>query len=215
MTREGSFEEAIEIYVKAGITGKVGFGKKPAIIVVDLTKGFTQPQFQLGADLSEVVNGNVQLLKKAREKGIPIFFSISEFSEDMKDAGIWLEKFPSIKTLMCGSEEVQIDPRLDPKPGEQIIRKNFPSCFFGTTLATRLIALGIDTLIVTGATTSGCVRATVVDSLQYGFRTIVPKECVGDRAQAPHEANLFDMGMKYADVVSLQEVLNNLDKVKE
>ncbi len=82
-------------------------------------------------------------------------------------------------------------------------------------MATRLIALGIDTLIVTGATTSGCVRATVVDSLQYGFRTIVPKECVGDRAQAPHEANLFDMGMKYADVVSLKEVLNSLDKIKE
>ena len=214
MTREDSYEEAKEIYVEAGITGKVGFGAKPAIVVVDLTKGFTQPQFQLGADLSEVVNSNVDLLSKARENGIPIFFSVSEFREDMKDAGIWGKKFPSIKTLICGSEEVKIDPRLDPKPEEQIIRKNFPSCFFGTTLATYLIALRIDTLIVTGATTSGCVRATVVDSLQYGFRTIVPKECVGDRAQAPHEANLFDMGTKYADVVPLQEVLSYLDKVK-
>ncbi len=215
MTREGSFEEAIQIYIKAGITGKVGFGKKPAIMVIDLTKGFTQPEFQLGTDLSEVVDSNVRLLEKAREKGIPIFFSVNEFTKDMKDAGVWLEKFPSIKALICGSEEVQIDPRLDPKPGEQIISKNFPSCFFGTTLASRLIALGIDTLIVTGTTTSGCVRATVVDSLQYGFRTIVPKECVGDRAKAPHEANLFDMGMKYADVVSLQEVLNYLNKVKD
>lgn len=211
MIRDGSFEEATQIYIKSGITGMVGFGKKPAIMVVDLTKGFTQPEFELGADLSEVVDSNVQLLEKAREKGIPIFFSVNEFSEDLKDAGVWLEKFPSIKTLICGSEEVQIDPRLEPKPEEHIIRKNFPSCFFGTTLPSRLIALGIDTLIVTGTTTSGCVRATVVDSLQYGFRTIVPRECVGDRAQAPHEANLFDMGMKYADVVHLKKVLDYLD----
>ena len=120
---------------------------------------------------------------------------------------LWLKKFPSIITLKKGSEEVQIDPRLEPQPDEQIISKNLPSCFFGTTLATRLIALRVDTLIVTGTTTSGCVRATVVDSLQYGFRTIIPRECVGDRAQAPHEANLFDMGMKYADVVPLREVM--------
>ncbi len=215
MAEDSSFEKATEIYIKAGITGKVGFGKKPAILVVDMTKGFTHPEFQIGTDLSDVVSNNVSLLEKAREKGVPIFFSVNEFREDMKDAGIWLEKFPSIKTLKRGSEEVQIDPRLDPRPGEQIISKNFPSCFFGTTLATRLISLGIDTLIVTGTTTSGCVRATVVDSLQHGFRTIVPRECVGDRAQAPHEANLFDMGMKYADVIPLQDVMKYLDKIKE
>lgn len=214
MTQAGSFDEAKEIYIKAGITGKVGFGKRPAIMVVDLTKGFTFPEFQIGTDLSEVVYNNLKLLKKARELELPVFFSVNEFREDMKDTGVWLKKFPSIITLKRGSGEVQIDPRLDPQPDEQVISKNFPSCFFGTTLATRLIALGIDTLIVTGTTTSGCVRATVVDSLQYGFRTIVPRECVGDRAQAPHEANLFDMGMKYADVVSLQEVMEYFDKLQ-
>jgi nicotinamidase-related amidase len=214
MTQAGSFDEAMEIYIKAGITGKVGFGKRPAIMVVDLTKGFTFPEFQIGTDLSEVVYNNLKLLKKARELELPVFFSVNEFREDMKDTGVWLKKFPSIITLKRGSEEVQIDSRLDPQPDEQVISKNFPSCFFGTTLATRLIALGIDTLIVTGTTTSGCVRATVVDSLQYGFRTIIPRECVGDRAQAPHEANLFDMGMKYADVVSLQEVMEYFDKLQ-
>ena len=211
MAEQDSYEEVAEIYRQAGITGTVGFGKSPAILIVDLTRGFTQPEFQLGTDLSDVVNNNANLLEKARQKKRPIFFSVNEFREDMKDAGIWVEKLPGIKNLVMGTAQVEIDPRLDPKPEDHIISKRFPSCFFGTTLATSLVALRIDTLIVTGTTTSGCVRATVVDALQYGFRTIVPKECVGDRAQAPHEANLFDMGMKYADVISLGEVLDYLN----
>lgn len=211
MAEQDSYEEAAAIYRKSGITGTVGFGRSPAILVVDLTRGFTQPEFQLGTDLSDVVNNNAVLLRKAREKEIPIFFSVNEFREDMKDAGIWVKKLPGIKNLVMGTAQVEIDPRLDHKSEDHIISKRFPSCFFGTTLATSLVALQIDTLIVTGTTTSGCVRATVVDALQYGFRTIVPKECVGDRAKAPHEANLFDMGMKYADVLSLGEVLDYLD----
>ena len=211
MAEQDSYEEVAEIYRQAGITGTVGFGKSPAILIVDLTRGFTQPEFQLGTDLSDVVNNNANLLEKARQKKRPIFFSVNEFREDMKDAGIWVEKLPGIKNLVMGTAQVEIDPRLDPKPEDYIISKRFPSCFFGTTLATSLVALRVDTLVVTGTTTSGCVRATVVDALQYGFRTIVPKECVGDRAQAPHEANLFDMGMKYADVISLGEVLDYLN----
>jgi maleamate amidohydrolase len=214
MAKKGSYEEAQEIYISAGITGRVGFGERPAIVVVDMTRGFTQADMQLGTDLSEVVRNNVVLLKKARAKKIPIFFTTCEYNPDMKDAGIWAKKFPSLKTLISGTPEVELDPRLEVRSDEQIIRKKFPSCFFGTPLISFLTALKIDTLIVTGTTTSGCVRATVVDSLQYGFHTIVPKECVGDRAQAPHEANLFDMGMKYADVIPVDEVLKYLDKLK-
>ncbi len=213
MAQPGSYDEAREIYIKAGITGKVGFGERPAIMVVDMTMGFTCPQFQIGTDLSEVVKNNAVLLRKAREKGVPIFFSVNEFRADMKDAGVWLEKFPSIRTLIEGSQEVEIDPRLEPRPDEQVIRKRFPSCFFGTALVSHLVSLRVDTLIVTGTTTSGCVRATVVDSLQHGFRTIVPEECVGDRAEAPHRANLFDMGTKYADVVPLSEVMDYLGRL--
>jgi nicotinamidase-related amidase len=211
MAQDSSFDEAFQIYFKAGMVGQVGFGEKAAILVVDMTNGFTRPDYQLGADLSEVINHITLLLKKARKKKTPIFFTLCEYRQDMKDAGIWGEKLPSAKNLQIGSDQVEIDSRLDPQPGELIIRKKFPSCFFGTPLISYLITNRVDTLIVTGTTTSGCVRATVVDAMQYGFRTIVPKECVGDRAQAPHEANLFDMGMKYADVVPLQEVLDYLN----
>jgi len=210
MVKNASFDEAFKTYFKAGITSRIGFGEKAAVLVVDMTKGFTHPEYQLGTDLSEVVNKINILLKKAREKETPIFFTLCEYREDMKDAGVWGKKLPSAKNLQIGTEQVDIDPRLNPLPGELIIRKKFPSCFFGTPLISYLVTNRVDTLIVTGTTTSGCVRATVVDALQYGFRTIVPRECVGDRAQAPHDANLFDMGMKYADVVDLQEVLDYL-----
>jgi nicotinamidase-related amidase len=211
MAQDSSFDEAFETYSKAGIVGRVGFGEKAAVLVVDMTKGFTRPEYQLGADLSDVIEHIIILLKKARRKKTPIFFTLCEYRKDMKDAGVWGKKLPSAKNLQIGSDQVEIDSRLDPQPGELIIRKKFPSCFFGTPLISYLITNRVDTLIVTGTTTSGCVRATVVDALQYGFRTIVPKECVGDRAQAPHKANLFDIGMKYADVIDLQEVLDYLD----
>jgi len=213
MTENNFRDKTKKIYSEAGITGKVGFGQKTAILLVDLMKGFTYPEFQLGADLSEVVESNAILLAMARKKKLPIFFVISEYEKNMKDAGMWGQKFPSAKNLQIGSEQVDIDPRLDPKPEELIIRKKFPSSFFGTPLVSYLIAQSIDTLIITGTTTSGCVRATVVDALQYGFRPIVPVECVGDRAREPHEANLFDMDMKYADVIPLKEVLAKLEKM--
>jgi nicotinamidase-related amidase len=213
MTTDNFIDETTKIYLEAGMTGKVGFGEKPAILIVDLMKGFTCPEFQLGMDLSEVVESNAILLAMARKKKSPIFFVISEYEKNMKDAAMWGQKFPSAKNLQMGSEQVNIDPRLTPKPEELIITKKFPSSFFGTPLVSYLIAQRIDTLIITGTTTSGCVRATVVDALQYGFRPIVPVECVGDRARGPHEANLFDMGMKYADVIPLKEVLTKLEKM--
>jgi nicotinamidase-related amidase len=128
----------------------------------------------------------------------------------MSDAGVWFEKFPSLDNLREGNRDVELDGRLGRLPNERLVVKKYASAFFGTALASELIALGVDTLIVTGATTSGCVRATVVDALQNGFRAIVPEECVGDRAEAPHRSNLFDMGSKYADVMPVEEVLGKI-----
>ncbi len=210
MTTKGAYDEAQDIYQKARITGKVGFGRKTAVVVVDLSYGFTDPSCTLGADLTEVVKQNRRLLDVAREKSLPIFFTTVFYREDMSDAGVWREKFPSLDTLKEGKRDVELDERLGRLPSEQLLVKKYPSAFFGTPLASHLISLGVDTLIVTGATTSGCVRATVVDSLQNGFRTIVPEECVGDRAEAPHRANLFDMGTKYADVMPVEEVLKKI-----
>jgi nicotinamidase-related amidase len=156
------------------------------------------------------ITGRVGFGRKAaaaREKNLPIYFTTVFYKEDMSDAGVWWEKFPSIDTLKEGTRDTELDEALGRQPCETLIVKKYPSAFFGTPLVSHLVAAGVDTLIVTGATTSGCVRATVVDSLQYGFRTIVPEECVGDRAEAPHRANLFDMGAKYADVLPIEEVL--------
>ena len=207
---EGTHEEAQAIYEKAGITGKVGFGRKAAVAVVDLSFGFTDPECTLGADLTQVVMQNRRLLEAAREKDLPVFFTTVAYRGDMSDAGVWAEKFPSLDTLKEGRRDVELDDRLGRLPSETLIVKKYPSAFFGTPLASELITRGVDTLIVTGATTSGCVRATAVDSLQYGFRTILPEECIGDRAEAPHRSNLFDMGTKYADVMSVDEVIEKI-----
>jgi len=207
MASKDSYEEAAEIYQKARISGRVGFGRKAAVVVVDLSYGFTQPRFMLGSDLSEVVRQTRRLLDAARGKGLPIVFTTVAYRADMSDAGVWRDKFLALDTLKEGNEEVEIDERLGRLPSEIILVKKYPSAFFGTPLSSQLVSEGVDTLIVTGATTSGCVRATVVDSLQHGFRTIVPEECVGDRAEAPHRANLFDMGTKYADVIPVEEIL--------
>jgi nicotinamidase-related amidase len=212
MNATGGYDDAREVYRKARITGEVGFGRKAAIVVVDLSYGFTDPGCILGADLTEVVNHNRRLLDVARDKEIPIFFTSVAYRDDMGDAGVWREKFPSLDTLKEGTRDVELDGRLGRRPSEPLIVKKYPSAFFGTALDSELRALGVDTLIVTGATTSGCVRATVVDSLQYGFRTIVPEECVGDRAEAPHRSNLFDMGSKYADVMGVEEVLAKIQE---
>lgn len=207
MNAKGGYDEAREVYRRAGITGKVGFGRRAAVVVVDLSYGFTDPGCTLGAELGDVVRQTRRLLDAARERGLPVFFTTVAYQEDLRDAGVWREKFPSLDALKEGRRDVELDGRLGRRPTEPLLVKKYPSAFFGTPLASHLVSLGVDTLIVTGATTSGCVRATVVDSLQHGFRTIVPEECVGDRAEAPHRANLFDMGSKYADVMSVEEVL--------
>lgn len=207
---EEANKDARAIYDKAGITGRVGFGQKVALVVVDLSFGFTDPECTLGADMTKVVMQNRRLIEVARERALPIFFTTVAYRGDMSDAGVWVEKFPSLDTLKEGSRDVELDDRLGRLPSEPLIVKKYPSAFFGTPLASDLIVRGVDTLIVTGATTSGCVRATVVDSLQYGFRTIIPEECVGDRADSPHQSNLFDMGTKYADVMPVNEVIEQI-----
>jgi maleamate amidohydrolase len=206
-------EEARRIYAEARLGESVTMGSRPAVLVVDFSCGFTDPECALGSDLSAEVDATRRLLDAAREKELPVIFTTIGFEQSLKDGGLWLQKVPSLGDLQLGGGWVEIDPRLGRRPEETVIVKKGASAFFGTNLAAVLVTQGIDSVILCGATTSGCVRATAIDLLQYGFPTLVPRECVGDRAQAPHEANLFDIQAKYADVVPLEEALAYVEKV--
>lgn len=209
MERPG-WQEAQESYRRRRIGARVGFGRRPAVVVVDLSRGFTDPRSPLGSDLDHVVHATSLLLGAARRRGVPVFFTTVAYEPDFRDGGVFVEKVPALKMLVRGSAWTEIDPRLAPLPGEPVLEKPYASAFFATDLHQRLQQRGVDTLIVAGATTSGCVRATAVDGLQHGYRVIVPAECVGDRHPLPHEANLFDIDAKYGDVVSLAEVIAHL-----
>jgi len=208
-----SDEQAREIYAKARLGESITMGSRPAVLVVDFSCGFTDPDCALGSDLTAEVEATKRLLDVAREKGLPVVFTTIGFEERLKDGGLWLQKVPSLGDLQLGGRWVEIDPRLERRAEETVIVKKVASAFFGTNLASVLISQGIDSVILCGATTSGCIRATAIDLLQYGFPTLVPRECVGDRAQAPHEANLFDIQAKYADVVPLEEALAYVESV--
>lgn len=177
------------------------------MLVIDFTEGFTSPDSPMGVDMSDAVLATARLLEVARSRALPIIYTVNGYRPDLADAGIWPEKFPSLDTLVLGTRWTQIDPRIAPAPDDLVIEKQYPSAFFGTTLASSLIARGIDSLIITGTTTSGCIRATTVDALQHGYRAYVPEDCVADRHEAPHRANLFDLNAKYANVGSLDTLL--------
>jgi maleamate amidohydrolase len=208
-----SDEEAREVYERARLGGSVRLGERPAVLVVDFSCGFTDPECALGADMADEVEATRRILDVARAKGLAVVFTSIGFEPSLKDGGLWLQKAPALGDLQLGGRWVEIDPRLEPRDDETVVLKKGASAFFGTNLAAILISQGVDTVILCGATTSGCVRATAVDLLQHGFPTLVPRECVGDRAQAPHEANLFDIQAKYADVVSLEDALGYLESV--
>jgi maleamate amidohydrolase len=208
-----SDEEARRVYARAGLGHRMARGRRPAVLVVDFELGFTDPACALGADLSTEIEATKQLLDVARSKTLPILFTAIAFEPSLKDGALWTQKIPSLGVLQLGTRWVEIDPRLARRDDEPIVVKKGASAFFGTNLGAVLVADGVDTVILCGATTSGCIRATVIDLLQHGFPTLVPRECVGDRARAPHDANLFDIEAKYADVVSLEEALAYVDGV--
>lgn len=198
-----------------GFGGSSGFGERPAIIVVDFINGFTNPECLLGSELTNEVEATKELLEVCRKLEIPIVFTTVIYESHFKDGGHFIKKIPALKELAAGSNWVKVDPRLERKEeSELLIVKKFASSFFGTSLHSYLTSEGIDTAIVVGCTTSGCVRATVVDALQHGYKVIVPKECVGDRSYEAHKANLHDMQTKYADVTSLEVTIEYLNKLK-
>ena len=177
--------DELEIYKRQGFAQRVGLGHSPALVIVDFVVGFTDPAHFGGGNILPAIDTTTRLLAFARDAGWPVAHTRVIYADDGSDAGVFARK----------------------EPGELVVRKQQASAFFGTGFASWLTGRGADTLVVAGCTTSGCVRATVVDSVAHNLRTIVPTDCVGDRALAPHEANLFDMGQKYADLMTLPELM--------
>jgi nicotinamidase-related amidase len=190
----------------------VGLGEQPALLVIDLINAFTDTETELGSDVSGVVDQTRRLLEAFRAHDLPRYFTTVAFEESYGDAGRFIEKVPALKELRLGTEAVEVDDRIAPVGDERVILKKYASAFFGTDLETELTTHRVDTLVLAGVTTSGCIRATAVDSLQHGYRTIVPADAVGDRAEGPHRANLVDIDAKYGDVVETDDVLDHLEE---
>ena len=208
---DANMDPTLKMYKERGFASRSAYGKRPALLVVDMTNGFTDPASPLGSDLTSQLAAVGKLLEAARSRGLPIYYTTNLYDPDDPGGGVFAAKVPAIEVLVPGSKMVEVDERIKPLPGERVVEKKLPSAFFGTDLQEDLRAKGVDTVLVTGCSTSGCIRASANDSMSWGFRTVVVREAVGDRAQGPHEANLFDIDAKLGDVVSLEEALRYVE----
>ncbi|MFN3620110.1 isochorismatase family protein [Sphingorhabdus sp.] len=190
--------------------GRLSFGERPALLIVDFVMAYLDPSSPLYAAVEDVLASNERLLATARGAGIPVIFTKVVYEEGGANGGLFYKKIPSLKVFLEGSPLGAFPPSLQPLKGEHIISKQYASAFFGTSLATILRSQGIDTLLITGLSTSGCVRATALDALQSGFAPFVVRDACGDRHPAPHEANLFDLQAKYAEVISERDAVGFL-----
>jgi maleamate amidohydrolase len=207
--------DELDRYVEKGFARPVGFGNRPALIVIDFINGFTDSNSPLGADVSDEIGHTNRLISAARLKPIPVYFSTICYTDpECADAGIWLTKIPGLSLLTSGSAATGQDERLLRDPADRVITKKFASCFFGTGLYDLLRRDGIDTLLLAGCTTSGCVRATAVDTCQYGIRPVVAREAVADRSQAAHLQSLIDIEAEYGDVRSVDDIIRAIASVE-
>lgn len=200
-------------YAAAGFGGHLAFGKKPALILVDVVEAYLQPHSSLYAPgFVQALESCIRLTAAARKLGVPVIFTNVVYHAGGLDGGLFYHKVPALKVYLEGSPLAEFSPRLLPLPNEVVVTKQYPSAFFGTSLASTLRTMGIDTVILTGFSTSGCVRASTLDALQNGFIPYVAKEACGERDQRPQESNLFDLQAKYAEVVSESEVIDLMTK---
>jgi maleamate amidohydrolase len=205
----------LDIYKSQNFGNRIGFGRRTALLIVDFTVGFNDPALFGGGNIDAAVKRTVGLLGFFRRTGRPVAHTRVVYADDGSDAGVFAIKAPRLAMLTERHPAGQIVPELAPEAGELVVRKTQASGFFGTGLGPWLTQRGADTVVVAGCTTSGCVRATVVDALSLNYRPIVARDCVGDRALGPHEANLFDMEQKYADVLDRDAIVAALGDDKE
>lgn len=195
---------------RAAYDRRIGFGRRPALVLIDFVRAYFDPDCELYADAGPALASALRIRKEARRWGIPIIYTNVVYLPDGRDGGVWFRKAKPLRNFTVGNPMGEWPDGLVPGDDERVISKQYASAFFGTSLAPMLTAMGVDTLIHTGVSTSGCVRATCVDCCSHGFIPIVVRDAVGDRHPAPHEANLFDMDAKYGDVVSESDALDYL-----
>jgi maleamate amidohydrolase len=197
-------------YARAGFGGRLSVGAKPALLVIDVVMAYLDPASPLYAGVEAALAANQRLVQAARNAAVPVIFTNVVYQPGGLDGGQFFRKVPALKAFEAGSAMGAFPPSLQPLPTELVVSKQYPSAFFGTSLASTLHAAGIDTLLLGGFSTSGCVRASALDALQHGFAPFVVRQACGDRDPAPHEANLFDMQAKMAEVIDESQALDIL-----
>lgn len=199
---------------KGVFDSRLGFGRRPAVLVIDFVNAYTEPGSPLFAPaVVAAANQARELLAAARSRHVPVIYTKVLYQEHGRDGGLFVKKIPVLRQMVAGNPMAEIVQGLSPEPQDIVVTKQYASAFFGTSLASTLTSLGVDTLVIAGCSTSGCVRATAVDGMQHGLRVVVVRECVADRDERPHQANLFDINAKYGDVVSLGEVVERLQSL--
>ncbi len=190
---------------------RVGFGSRPALLVVDMSFGFVDSSHPLGHSPTgwPTVKAIAEVLGVARAKGLPVFFTTGRWSPNQVERGLW-KRTPAVLEALRDPRTYEIVAELGPRPDEPVVVKAMPSAFFGTTLASMLTMRGVDTIILTGMVTSGCIWATALDAFSHGYRVVIPEECVADRSQLVHKVCLWSFHMKYGDVIPVTEVLEHL-----
>ncbi len=203
-------------YQRAGFGGRLAFGKRPALLIVDVVEAYLEPTSPLYAPpFDDALRSNIRLVAVARERGIPVIFTSVRYAADGIDGGLFFRKVAALRSFLPGSPLGAFPDTLQPRPDELVVVKQYASAFFGTSLAATLTASGIDTLLITGFSTSGCVRATTLDALQSGFIPYVVRDACGDRDARPHEANLFDLQAKYAEVVDEATAIRLMERSRK
>ncbi|MEJ6594798.1 isochorismatase family protein [Parasphingorhabdus sp.] len=208
-----SEDDLLENYRRA-YNVKVGFGQRPALILIDFCQGYFDPGCDLYSDVEDALSSALRIRDAARLAKIPVILTNISYHPSGINGGRFFEKAAPLRYFIEGNPMAAFARGLEPEEGELVITKQYPSAFFGTSLASTLTAMGIDSVLLTGLTTSGCVRASCVDAMSHGFRTAVVADACGDRHEAPHQANLFDMNAKYADVVSEEEAMDFLQRLQ-
>lgn len=202
-------DDLLENYQKA-YGNKIGFGQSPALLLVDFVQAYFDPECELYSEVESELASALRLVDVAREAQVPVIYTNVVYQAQGLDGGVFFKKAKPLHNMIAGNPMGDWPEGLQPAENELVVSKQYPSAFFGTSLSSTLTAAGVDTLIITGVTTSGCIRASCIDSCSYGFRTIVVEDACGDRHEDPHRANLFDMNAKYADVVDEPEVAEYL-----
>jgi len=203
-------EDIAEQYRTRGIGAESGLGVRPALIVIDMATAFTDPSYNVGVDLSDEIGQIQRLLPVFRARGLPVVFTTTMYHANLADGGRFIEKIPAVAELIEGTEGVEVNPIFSRDANDVVVVKKFPSSFQSTHLAAYLTSQQVDSVVLVGMSTSGCVRAAAIDAVSSGFKTLVVQDAVGDRHPGIHWANLFDIHTKFADVVSTDDIIELL-----